>query len=183
LASSPSKSRDLGLVPGQDHRPSRDFGWGRVDLARLTDPLVKRFYVSDDATAGVATGQERMWRRTIDQPGKDTLIVLAWSDPASPATDGPGPLVNDLRLKVELVGSTASWWGNNFRENIVGDDNGYSYRYNAVNAGKSDITNNVEAVFIPANTFTAGQRLAIRVQGKSVLPGSQKFAVYAYNLQ
>ncbi len=176
-------ARDLGLAPGQDHRPSRDFGWGRVDLARLTDSLVKRFYVSDDATTGVATGQERMWQRTIDQPGKDTLIVLAWSDPASTAVNGPGPLVNDLRLKVELVGSTASWWGNNFRENIVGDDNGYSYRYNTVNAGKSDITNTVEAVLIPANTFTAGQRLTIKIQGKSVLAGPQKFAVYAYNFR
>ena len=175
-------AQDLGLDPGQDHRPSRDFGWGRVNLDRLTDQ-VKRFFVTDAGTGGLTTGQAVAWTKTVDQPGKETLIALVWSDPASPTSSGPAPLVNDLRLKVELAGSTVSWWGNNFRENIVGDDNGYSYRYAAANAGKVDSKNTVETVFIPANTFTAGQRLTLRISGTSVQAGTQRFAVYAYNLR
>jgi hypothetical protein len=46
-----------------------------------------------------------------------------------------------------------------------------------------DSINNVEAVFIPANTFTAGQKLTLKVTGENVAAGAQKFAVYAYNLR
>lgn len=174
---------DLGLLSGGDHRPSRAFGWGRVNLERLTDPAVDRFFVTDNQANAVMTGQERPWTRTIDNPAKDTLIVLAWSDPASGIIEGQAPLINDLRLKVERTGSSFAWYGNNFRENIAGDDNGYSYQYSSAASAKTDNMNTVEAVFIPANTFAAGQKLTIRVTGTNVQAGPQKFAVYAYNLR
>jgi hypothetical protein len=41
----------------------------------------------------------------------------------------------------------------------------------------------VEAIFIPANTFTAGQALAIRVRGENVTQGPQSFSVYAWNVK
>jgi hypothetical protein len=47
----------------------------------------------------------------------------------------------------------------------------------------SDSINNVEAVFIPANTFAAGQKLTIKVRGEGVAQGPQGFAVYAWNVK
>jgi serine protease AprX len=175
---------DLGPVSGGDYRPSNNFGWGRPNLDRLTNSSVDRFFLTDNQANAVGIGKESAWDTVVDEPTEDTLIVLVWSDPASPVNVGQAPLINDLRLRVERKGTNSMWYGNNFRENIDGDDNGYSHRYTSAAAAKTDAVNTVEAVFIPANTFQAGQEIRIRITGVSGQSGSlQKFAVYAYNLR
>lgn len=177
---------DLGSAMGGDHRPSNTFGWGRVDLNRLTDPAVARFYVNERVEFAVTTGAEIDWQRTIDNSGKPTMIVLAWSDPASAAsqTTSQVPLVNDLRLTVEMVGGNVYWRGNNFYENRDGDDNGLSYPF-ALGGEPlvNDTMNNVEAIFIPANMFSPGQKIIIRVTGVSIHNTAQRFALYGYNVR
>jgi serine protease AprX len=169
----------LGGQAGNDHRPSPVSGWGRVNLNRATD-WAQRFYVKDNAGLAVATGQQRSWTRTVGNPALPTLIVLVWSDPPSGlVSHSQAPLVNDLQLKVTGAGT---YVGNSFNENLTGTDNGFSYRYFFA-PFLNDTMNTVEAVFLPANTFTTGQQLTIQVTGMNVTQGPQKFAVYAYNLQ
>lgn len=176
-------AEDLGGLEGNDRRPSPIHGWGRVSLGRLTDSAA-RFFVTDNQAIAVATGQQRSWTRTVDAPGRETLIVLAWSDPPA---DVPGnsqaALKNNLGLAVEEVGRPRFWRGNNFQENVTGNDTGYSHRFRNGGTPFIDAINNVEAVFIPANTFPAGQRLTIKVTGENVTAGKQRFAVYAYNVR
>ncbi|HET9209535.1 MAG TPA: S8 family serine peptidase [Thermoanaerobaculia bacterium] len=172
---------DIGGVLSNDHRPSPGSGWGRVNLNRLTDSA-SRFYVTDNLGLAVTTGQQRSWTRTIGNPALDTYIVLAWSDPPSITGNSQVPLVNDLTLSVQRSTGGVFWRGNNFNENITGSDNGYSYPY-SFGPPANDSINNVEAIFIPANTFTAGQQIVVSVTGANVPQGPQKFAIYAYNLQ
>jgi hypothetical protein len=177
---------DLGSVMGSDHRPSNAYGWGRVDLNAMTNPLVARFYVNERAELAVGTGAEIDWQRTVDDSTKETMIVLAWSDPASSSsqTTSQVPLINDLRLTVEMVGATVYYRGNNFNENIDGNDNGYSSPYALGGAPLiNDTMNNVEAVFIPANTFWPGQKVIIRVTGVSIHGAAQRFVLYAHNVR
>lgn len=174
---------DLGFYLNNDHRPSPNSGWGRVNLGRLTDHR-DRFYVKDNQAVAVNTGQVRSWTRTIGDIATDTYVVLVWSDPPSDViSSSQAALKNNLGLVVEEVGTQRLWYGNNFRENRVGDDNGYSYRFTSSEAPFVDAINNVEAVFIPARTLPPGQRLTIKVKGESVTAGAQKFAVYAYNVR
>lgn len=170
-------------LTGSDHRPSPNSGWGRVSLKRLTDTTA-RFY-RDNPVVAVNTGETRMWQRPIQDPAKDTLIVLAWSDPAAPVTaSSQAALINDLNLEVEESGTPRFWLGNNFNENKIGIDNGYSYRFTtSTDQRLSDAINNVEAVFIPAGTLPAGQSLILRVKGESIAQGPQAFAIFAYNVQ
>jgi hypothetical protein len=184
---------DLGLDPSysDDHRPSHKSGWGRVNLERLTEAAAARFYRTDNAANALRTGHETSWVVTVGNPAKDTTVTLVWSDPASPTSDNP-PLINDLRLSVERVGAATHWRGNNFNENIgrqnnpsfpQEDEDGYSFKYNAPATVINDTINTVEAVFIKAGTFSVGQQLVIRITGVSVQSGSQKFALYGYNVR
>jgi hypothetical protein len=177
---------DLGAIMAGDHRPSYLFGWGRVDLNRATDPSVARFYVNERVELAVSTGAEIDWQRTIDNPERPTFIVLVWSDPASSAsqTTSQVPLYNDLRLSVELTGGNVSWRGNNFRENLNGVDDGFSHPFTLGGEPMfNDTMNNVEAIFIPARTFSPGQKIVIRVTGVDVPGGTQRFALYGYNVR
>lgn len=174
---------DLGSYYTADHRPSNTYGWGRVDLNRLTDSAA-RFWINEQSDLALATGEQRSWTRTLDNPRKDTYIVLAWSDPPSPITpSSQAPLINDLTLTVEVEGKPAFWRGNNFNENTTGVDDGYSHAYKTGEATLVDAVNNVEAVFLPAGTFKKGQRITIKVTGANVTQGPQAFAVYAYNVR
>lgn len=174
----------LGGYVGNDHRPSSNSGWGRVSLARATDSRA-RFYVKDNQALAVGTGQQRTWTRTIDSSSSDTFVVLVWSDPKSDVIGGSqAPLKNNLSLTVEELGLTFYWRGNNFRENIMGEDNGFSYRFTSpAEIPLIDFINNVEAVFIPANTLPPGQKITIKITGENVTTSTQKFAIYAYNVQ
>jgi hypothetical protein len=174
---------DLGSFYAADHRPSNLYGWGRVNLNRLTDSAA-RFWVNEQPQTALATGQQQSWTRVIDNRRKDTYIVLAWSDPPAPITpSSQAPLMNDLTLTVEVEGQPVFWRGNNFNENTTGADDGYSHPFKPGEATLADVTNNVEAVFIPAGTFKKGQRITVRVTGANVTQGPQAFAVYAYNVR
>jgi serine protease AprX len=171
-------------LPGSDRRPSPRFGWGRVSLKRLTEPGVHFFLVNE--TTSVATGELRTWVRPIGDPTRDVAIALVWSDPPSDLPGGSqAPLKNDLSLTLELNGTKFPFWrGNNFLENKVGTDSGYSHRFQSVlDPLLVDSINNVEAIFVPANTIAAGQALAIKVRGENVTQGPQNFSVYAWNVK
>ena len=178
-----STADDLGSFYAADHRPSNSFGWGRVNLDRLTDTAA-RFWVNERPQLALNTGQQRSWTKTIGDPGKDTYIVMVWSDPASPIVQSSqGYLYNDLTLTVERAGGTVHWRGNNFNENVTGKDDGYSHAFAAGEPTLADVANTVEAVFIPAGTFKAGEKITIRVTGALVPQGPQGFSIYAYNVR
>ena len=95
-----------GLI-GNDHRPSANYGWGRVSLNRLTD-FLPRFYVTDNQGLAVATGQQRTWTRTIGTPASDIFLVLVWSDPsADVVANSQAALKNNLGLGVDEIGGLA----------------------------------------------------------------------------
>ncbi len=174
------------MVVDNDRRPSYRFGWGRVNLDRLTSTR-KRFYQSDDAGIDLMTGEQWSWTKTIETPADDVLIVLAWSDPACNATGttlcNTNPLINDLDLAVEAVNTTSFWRGNNLTENKTGAETGFSHRFTSVSDPVlHDGINNVEVIFIPRNTLAAGQQLTLRIIGANVPQGPQKWALYAYNV-
>lgn len=176
---------DLGAFGTVDYRPSNAQGWGRINLNKFTDSAA-RFYVTDNAGLAVGTGGQQSWTRTIDDPAKDTYVVLVWSDPASSQVSGQqAPLVNDLLLNVFDTISLGEWQGNNFHENSGFTEDGYSAHFVPpdLNPVGNDTANTVEAVFIKKNTFPAGSQVTIRVTGVNVPSGPQKFAIYAYNVR
>lgn len=175
---------DLGDIPNSgnasDHRPSPIYGWGRVNLARLTDSRA-RFYRNEVPSDALSTGQSRVWYRTIASGNVDTYIVLAWSDePAAISTSGDNNnvLVNDLDLKVQ----GGVYRGNVFNESVLGAQDGYSYPHQVCSCAR-DTVNNVEAVFIPAGTYSSGTSVSLNVVGTNVPTGPQDFSIYAYNVQ
>ncbi len=181
-------SDNLGGQAGNDNRPSPNYGWGRVNLSRLLDSRISRFFV-DRADRPVLNGQPpRVFERTITDPTKDVLIVLSWSDPPSGIVgNSQAALVNDLQLVVEELSAAGApignWRGNNFQENVKGNDTGYSVRFpSAPDLPVTDSINTVEAVFIKANTVPAGRKLRITVSGTTLRQGPQVFALYALNL-
>lgn len=173
----------LGDVAGNDHRPSNDSGWGRVNLNRFTDTTV-RFYSNESIGVTVTTGQERTWTVRVGEADKPIFLVLVWNDPFSP-TMITAPLINQLSLRLRRDSNGWEWRGNNFNENLTGVDNGYSYQFtsSSIPTPVQDYMNTVSAIFIPAGTLTAGQVLTLKVVGFSVPQGPQRFSLYAYNLQ
>jgi len=81
------------------------------------------------------------------------------------------------------VNTTSFWRGNNFDENKLNTEPGYSSRFtSSSDPVLHDGINNVEAIFIPRNTLAAGQKLTIRIVGANVPQGPQTWALYAYNV-
>jgi Subtilase family len=167
-------------LPGHDHRPSPLYGWGRVNLARLTDS-VQRFFASASDLTSVGTGGTYLYNLRVSNPALPVYVVLVWDDPPAGTVGTQPALVNDLSLNV----GGGLWRGNMFNENMAGVDDSYSYRFN-VGVSTNDAVNNVEAVFLPPATFTSGQAVPVRVTGVNVPQGNaqgrQPFSVYAYNL-
>ncbi len=178
---------NLGGQAGNDHRPSPNYGWGRVNLSRLLDSRTSRFFV-DRADRPVSSTLPRIFERTMTDVTKDTVIVLSWTDPPSGVVaNSQAALVNNLQLMVEDFGlvraSLGNWRGNNFQENVKGNDTGYSVRFpSAPDLPVSDNINTVEVVIIRANTVLAGNRVRITISAPAVTQGSQTFALYALNL-
>lgn len=170
----------LGLT-GHDHRPSPRYGWGRVNLDRLTDAR-SRQYVNASSVNAVSTGEARLYQFKAVDVTSPVYIVLVWDDAAADVvTHSQAPLKNDLAL--DVAGGT--WKGNFFNENMTGTDDGYSYRFN-LGAWAHDTINNVEAVFLPPGALSLGQVVQVRVTGVNVVQGRsngrQPFSVYAYNV-
>jgi hypothetical protein len=170
------------LDNGGDHRPSNDQGWGRLNIERLTDSTPK-LVVDESVGKKVATGEIVEIVRSVADPTKPTFVVLVWSDPANSVLSGDTnfPLVNDLNLRVRS--GSHFRYGNVFQENIANVDNGYSYLFDNKALPTPDTRNNVEAVFIAANTAFAGEQLTLEVRGANVPMGpTQSWSLYAYNL-
>lgn len=176
---------DLGGLGnnGTDYRPSPVYGWGRVNLNRLTDATVRWFRNEAAADAFSTTGQTRTFTRTIGAANKPLLLVLAWTDPANQIVAGDATLINDLDLKISTP--SGYYYGNFFREALDGAaaENGFSKQYITDIGITPDHVNNVEAIFVPANTFAAGATITITVAAGSIAAGPQRFSVYAYNAQ
>lgn len=139
--------------------PSRDQGWGRINLAPLADAVKAQqpgWQFEDEAHA-LATGQTKSYN--IQVSGNEPLrVTLVWTDyPAS--ANAAKALVNDLDLTVTSP-SGRTYYGNDF-----------------TNRGTADHANNVENVFIAnpeAGTWT------VEVHAFSVPSGPQNYAlVYA----
>jgi len=169
-----------------DCRPSRHYGWGLVNVGRMTGPNVEVFFVNE--TTALGTGDSVAWPREVDDGAKDVLIVLAWTNDKDP--DGFGALMNDLRVTVKSPAASPQgwdriWYGNNFNENPVfgAVDDGYSHENGNLLSYVGDGINTVEAVFIPASSVTAGMALDITVTGNNVTGLDQSFAIYAYNVK
>jgi subtilisin family serine protease len=121
---------------GIDPVPSRDQGWGIVQLDRALlfqgdreDLLVEdRGLEFDDAS-------DDPFRRTVLLPDTtDLKVVLVWTDPPSDSLAELN-LVNDLDL--EVVGAGGGFRGNRFSGGV------------SVPGGEPDRLNNVEVVWIP----------------------------------
>ncbi|MEY4615117.1 MAG: hypothetical protein RJB66_77 [Pseudomonadota bacterium] len=94
----PGQFGEVGAARGQElltHRPNSDEGYGRVDVARVSQLPLRVI----DEKAGVAQGQELAYQITLNQrPGK-FWVTLVYSD-APAAASAAKTLVNDLTLVV-----------------------------------------------------------------------------------
>lgn len=140
---------DLGLG-----LPSRDQGWGRVDVQASVAPADGRQVRFDQEAVALTTGATKEYSVRV-QAGRPFKVTLVWTDyPASPSASKA--LVNDLDLSV-VTPSGAELKGNDFG-----------------NSGAADRVNNVENVFIAqpqAGDYT------IRVKGYNVPQGPQRFSI------
>lgn len=182
-----------GEVNCTDCRPSQQYGWGLLNLDRLTATTPSRFFVNETfPLTGVGQSwptSEQLFRP--DDPELPVLIALVWNDIPNEAGGHATrwALKRDLDLVVvEHLGSQY-WVGNNFEENILGVDSGWSRSFGFAGGVVADTVNNVELVLIPQG----GQlRLILQVldvahgsmpSGSPTLYQNQPFALYAWNLE
>lgn len=177
---------NLGGQAGNDHRPSPNYGWGRVNLAKLVDGRIARFFLEAPRSL-MTSGQALSYERTIGDPNRETVVVLTWLDPPSDLVgDSQAPLKNVLQVRVDEIGSSSArfYVGNNFNENKSGADNGTSFRFQGSGTIFEDLKNNVQVIVIPAGLLPAGSRLRITVTGKTLQPNSRQFfSLYALNVR
>lgn len=188
------KNSSTGMIncTGSAHgcRPSFRYGWGLVDVDRLTNSVPRWWFDEGYEMTFTGDGWVSPWLQPASSSnGEDILIVLVWTDPVPVVGGG---LVRDLDLVVTRMGSSRSWWGNGFLST------GYSH---PVQAGSppmpQDEANNVEAVFLradqglsgwgaqdewPFRIFVSAAAFGIEGNWPDPLEGKQPFAVYAYNV-
>ncbi len=95
----PGQFGEVGAASGQElmtHRPNSDEGYGRVDMARVTQLPLR---VIDEKT-GVAQGQELAYQIDLAQQPAKFWVTLVYSD-APAAASASKTLVNDLNLVVK----------------------------------------------------------------------------------
>lgn len=137
--------------------PSRDQGWGRVDVANAVLPVNPKKANYDNESVTLSTGQLKEYAVDVASSGVPLKVTLAWSDyPAS--TSAAKALVNDLDLVV-ISPSGAEYHGNDF-----------AAPYNDT----FDRNNNVENVFINAPEVGTYR---IRVQAYNVPQGPQRYGL------
>jgi len=144
--------------------PSRDQGWGRVDLSRtlLFTNTQRNLFVADSPPVFAGVGDDPYTTYLdVSSTGQPLKVTLVWSD--YPATAGAGKqLVNDLDLLVRAP--SLSFAGNAL-------SNGWSYP-----GGTFDRTNNAEQVNwqIPATGI-----VEISVWPHEIPEVTQDFAIVA----
>lgn len=154
------------LINGSDDLgmgfPSRDQGWGRVNLQNSIQPADGRQFKFENEPVALSTGQTKEYQVSV-KPGKPLRASLVWTD--YPSTPSAGKtLVNDLDLQI-VAPSGQILNGNDF----ISPFN-----------DTADRINNVEIVRVAApenGTYT------IRVKAQNVPQGPQRFAlVYSGDL-
>lgn len=169
-------ARPTGFYNFQVDNPINYEGWGLVNLpnslpSSLTNTTASAtnsfFFVDQSPTNTLATGDSRTYQISIS-PAAQALplrITLAWTDPpGNPAA--AIKLVNNLDLIVTNTDSLSStnavvYYGNDIAANQV-----FNTQENPTNAvGIADTVNNVENVYLPANS---GTNFTIVIYGTAV---------------
>lgn len=158
------------------HRPDRFQGYGRLDLQAVMSPA-GRLYVQDQETVFTASGQERRFGLTADDPLAPMHIMIAWTDAPGHGLGGSTPAwVNNLDLLVQANGL-------NYLGNDIGVE-GWS-----VPGGQPDERNNLEAVHLNPGQHQGRVTiivLAAEVAGDALDPwqptsARQDFALACFN--
>lgn len=148
------------LINGSDDMgmgfPSRDQGWGRLNLRGSIQPGEGSQFNFENESTALTTGQAKEYS-VVSRTGKAFRAALVWTDfPSNPSAGKT--LVNDLDLQV-VSPSGRIFNGNDFTSPY---DN------------SADRVNNVEIIRIPEpenGTYT------VRVKGHNVPQGPQRFAL------
>jgi subtilase family protein/Big-like domain-containing protein len=136
--------------------PSRDQGWGRINLK---DSLSSKEYEYIDQDYNLSTGGSENFTYSIESTNTPLRITLVWSDYPGSVTASKA-LVNDLDIKVTSPSGTI-YYGNDFTK-----------PYNS----KYDRLNNVENVWI--NSPEIGD-YTVKIKGYNVPQGPQPFALFS----
>lgn len=137
--------------------PNMHEGWGRIDVAEATKPLVRRFV---NNTTGLSTTGTATYSYIVNS-GSPLKVSLVWSDPEA-AVPASSTLVNNLNLTVTAPGGAVVYKGNVFA-------NGWS-----ITGGSADTVNNVENVYVQS---PAAGIWTVTVTGNNVPQGPQPFAL------
>jgi subtilisin family serine protease len=121
--------------------PSERQGWGLVSLARAFDST-RRILVDQTRTFN-DSGQTFEIRGSLADRTRPIRVTLAWTD-APGMLAGPA-LLNDLDLELK-VGDTTVYRGNHFSGQF------------SVAGGEPDRINNIESIYLPADSIPAGSQ-------------------------
>lgn len=160
--------RYLTGIAANDSLPSPNQGWGDVDLGTLFDSV--RRYTVDETTTFTQTGETFVKAGNVASHSKPFRVTLVWTD--APGSTTGGVSVNDLDLEVTVGGQV--YRGNHFSGAFSSP------------GGSSDTHNNVESVFLPAETtgpFSV-RVVAANIAGQGVnttSPTNQDFALVVTN--
>lgn len=169
-----SNQATLGWEPGTAQ------GWGRLSFERFFDSAYK--FVANDSPSPdflfTQPGQIKNWTLTVDDPTKETIFVVAWSDVASGADHPTNPMVNQISMYV--------WQGQN---NYCDGNYGAQYIPPTASCSSPDTHNNVKVLRIApgmSGTFTI-QLSATQLAGKAYNEDShvvnQDWAFFGYNIR
>ncbi len=150
-------------------------GWGLISLpnslpagvTNQTSTACDNFFVDQDPTNALATGESHTYQIHIDQDTGGQYwplqVTLAWTDPPGDPVAAI-KLVNSLELVVTNYDDPANpvvYYGNDF----IGD-NTFNLPWNTNNVPNIDAINNVQNVFIGGQAL--GTNYSITVIGRSV---------------
>ncbi|UCC92990.1 MAG: S8 family serine peptidase [Thermoplasmata archaeon] len=157
------------LLASADHLstsewPSREQGWGRVNVSRaIVETRDNNMEFVDQTTKFYNVGESQSYRYDV-QPGNPLRVSLVWTDLPSEVFSGK-MLINDLDLEVESPS------GQVYKGNVFGGGK-------SITGGNADDTNNVEMVYI--EDPEAGE-WEVTVRASQLPPvwngGNQDFAV------
>lgn len=160
--------RYLTGTSANDTLPSPNQGWGDANLGMLFDTVQR--YTVDQTTTFTQTGDTFVKAGNVVTHTKPFRVTLAWTD--APGSTTGGVSVNDLDLEVTVGGQV--YRGNHFSGAFSSP------------GGSSDTHNNVESVFLPAETtgpFSV-RVVAANIAGQGVdasSPTNQDFALVVTN--
>jgi subtilisin-like proprotein convertase family protein len=150
--------------------PNAVDGWGRIDLANLTDGTARQ--VVDQSMKLTTTGNYDAFFYHVDSASKPLRVTLAYTDAPGPTTGDA--FVNDLDLEVTAGGVI-------YKGNVFSGGR-------SVAGGTADPRDNVENVFLPAGvTGTVKVKVIAKNLAGDGIPGvgdttDQDFALVTSNV-